>query len=96
MLSGAFGNPSNAFSQTLIVPVLGLNSMIQPIASSRPGMKNGTVSRTSRVPRNGVSVRVTIQARADANVTASTVLAPINSTVVDKIRYVSGSVYART
>ena len=79
----------NDLSQTLIVPALGLSSSIQAIASSRPGMKNGSVMSTSSVPRIGVSVRVTIQARLVASDTAKMVLVPTSSTVVAKTRYVS-------
>ena len=63
-----------------------LKSMIQPMASSSPGTKKGIVSRISSVPRNGVSVRVTIHASAEAMLTASSVLAPTRNTVVIKMR----------
>ena len=86
MLNGVPSVPKSERIQTLIVPVLGLSSMIQPIASSSPGTKNGSVIRISSVPRNGVSVRVTIQARPAARATAITVLVPIRTTVVRNTR----------
>ena len=52
-------------------------------------MKNGSVISTSSVPRNGVSVRVTIHASVVARATATSVLAPTSSTVVNRTWYVS-------
>ena len=46
------------------------------------------------MPRKGVSVRVTIQAIVAAMATATSVLVPINSTVVSKTWNVSLLVYA--
>mgnify|MGYP001579663725 CR=1 FL=1 len=85
MLSGEVA-PVICLMSTLMVPVLGLSSMIQPMASSRLGTKKGTMISTSNSPRNGVSVRVTIHANAAARPPANAVLTPITATVVRNSR----------
>ncbi len=66
----------------LMTPTCGLASMPQAMAVRIGGMKNGSVISTSSVPRNGVSVRATIQARNTAIVSDGMVFASEMPTVL--------------
>lgn len=59
--------------------------MPQAIAVRIGGMKNGSVTRTSSVPRKGVSVRARIQASRTASTSEGIVLASDMPTVLSNV-----------
>ena len=71
-MNGASASPKRPTSHRLIRPYCGSKSRIQPIVTGNSGKKKPSHSASSMKPLNGVSVRVTTQAKKIASAVVTT------------------------